>query len=174
MLLIWIILFYVDFFEETSLWWVSKMMRRKLLLEGGGEVWEDAPPGICLEFNSLKSSFLDFWAIQTGYWSVPFSSDTVALHTGDYFTKINFHVVVNMEQFALSICRFQLGKIFFFYQKLFIMKNLTDFRKTVETGVDPRLLNDTRICSRLKWLLNVRFKRRTSHCQSKGPKPHTN
>jgi len=24
---------------------------------------------------------------------------------------------------------------------IFIMKNLTDFRKTVETGMDPRLLN---------------------------------
>ena len=25
------------------------------------------------------------------------------------------------------------------------MKNLTDFRKTVETGVDPRLLSDTHL-----------------------------
>ena len=29
------------------------------------------------------------------------------------------------------------------------MKILTDFRKTVEKGVDPRLLSDIRICSRL-------------------------
>ena len=28
---------------------------------------------------------------------------------------------------------------FFFYQNIFIMKNLTDFRETVETSVDPRL-----------------------------------
>ena len=27
----------------------------------------------------------------------------------------------------------------FFIKNIFIMKNLTDFRKTVETGVDPRL-----------------------------------
>ena len=27
----------------------------------------------------------------------------------------------------------------FFYQNIFIMKNLTDFRETVETSVDPRL-----------------------------------
>ena len=27
----------------------------------------------------------------------------------------------------------------FFTKNIFIMKNLTDFRKTVETGMDPRL-----------------------------------
>ena len=27
---------------------------------GGGGVWEEASPGICLDFNSLKSSFLGF------------------------------------------------------------------------------------------------------------------
>ena len=29
--------------------------------------------------------------------------------------------------------------MFFIIKNVFIMKNLTDFRKTVETGVDPRL-----------------------------------
>ena len=32
--------------------------------------------------------------------------------------------------------RFQLGK-FFIIKNIFIMKNLIDFRKTMETGVDP-------------------------------------
>ena len=33
-----------------------------------------------------------------------------------------------------------IGKVFFITMKnMFIMKNLTDFCKTVETGVDPRL-----------------------------------
>ena len=43
---------------------------------------------------------------------------------------VNFHVVVDMEQGASKpYFRFQLGTL-----RWFIMKNLTDFRKTVETG----------------------------------------
>lgn len=42
---------------------------------GGGGVLGHAPPGNFLDFNSLKSSFLDFWAIQTRYWPVPFCMD---------------------------------------------------------------------------------------------------
>ena len=37
--------------------------------------------------------------------------------------------------------RFQLVELFY-YENIFIMKNLADFRKTVETGVDPRLALD--------------------------------
>ena len=40
------------------------------------------------------------------------------------------------------ISRFQLGKFFIVSKNIFIVKNLTDFRKTVETGVDPRLKRD--------------------------------
>ena len=44
---------------------------------------------------------------------------------------VNFHVVVDMEQGeSKPYFRFQLGTL-----RWFIMKNLTDFRKTVETGV---------------------------------------
>ena len=39
---------------------------------------------------------------------------------------------------------FQLG--IFFIKNIFIMKNLTDFRKTVETSVDPRLSVHFLIC----------------------------
>ena len=35
---------------------------------------------------------------------------------------------------------FNLESLKFFTKNIFIMKNLTDFRKTVETGMDPRLL----------------------------------
>ena len=63
-----------------------------------------APPGNFLDFHSLKSPFLDFIVIQTGYW--PDS---------------------NLESV-------------FIIKNIFVMKNVTDFRKTVETGVDPCLL----------------------------------
>ena len=55
------------------------------------------------DFHSLKSRFLDFIVIQTGYW--PDSS---------------------------------LERVFII-KNIFVMKNVTDFGKTVETGVDPRL-----------------------------------
>ena len=35
---------------------------------------------------------------------------------------------------------FNLESLKFFTKNIFIMKNLTDFRKTVETGMHPRLL----------------------------------
>ena len=35
--------------------------------------------------------------------------------------------------------RFKLGKFYYYIKDMFIMKNLTNFHKTVETGVDPRL-----------------------------------
>lgn len=44
---------------------------------------------------------------------------------------VNVHVVVDTEQGeSKPYFRFQLGTL-----RLFIMKNLTDYRKTVETGV---------------------------------------
>ena len=55
--------------------------------------------------NSLKSPFLGFWVLETGYWP-------------DY----------NLESFFFHIIK-----------NIFYLKNPADFRKTVETGVDPRL-----------------------------------
>ena len=43
-----------------------------------------APPVIFLDFNSLKSPFLDFRVIQIGYWPVPFILDE-ALQLGKFF-----------------------------------------------------------------------------------------
>ena len=51
--------------------------------------------------------------------------------SADYFIKVNFRIVVDMKE----------GEIgnFYIIKNIFIMKNLTDFRKSVETGVDPCL-----------------------------------
>ena len=38
-----------------------------------------------------------------------------------------------------TIFQISVGKLKGFTNRIFIVKNLTDFRKTVETGVDPRL-----------------------------------
>ena len=51
------------------------------------------------------------------YWPVQFSSD---------------------KAFVQSIFQISSSKVFFI-ENIFIMKNLTDFRQTLETGVDPRL-----------------------------------
>ena len=71
------------------------------------------------ECSTLK--FFGFLRHSASIWSVPFSSDE-AFQTADYF-----------------ISQFQLGKYFIVIKNIFIVKNLTNFRKTVETGVDPRL-----------------------------------
>ena len=43
------------------------------------------------------------------------------------------------ESLRQHIAQVSTWKVFFIIKNVFIMKNLTDFRKTVETGVDPRL-----------------------------------
>ena len=43
------------------------------------------------------------------------------------------------ESFSQDIGRILTWKVFFFTKIYLSMKTLTDFRKTVETGVDPRL-----------------------------------
>ena len=42
---------------------------------GGGGVRGHGPPENFLDFNSLRSTFLGFWVIPTGYWPVPLASD---------------------------------------------------------------------------------------------------
>ena len=52
-----------------------------------------------------------------------------------YFIKVNF--LIDHSGYGE---RFQLnGKLNIIVKNIFIVKNLTDFRKTVETGVNPRL-----------------------------------
>ena len=43
------------------------------------------------------------------------------------------------ESLRQHIAQVSTWKVFFIIKNIFIMKNLTDFRKTVETGVDPHL-----------------------------------
>ena len=45
----------------------DRFPKRRCKLVGG--------PGNYLDFNSLKSVFLGFWVIQTGYWPVPFCAN---------------------------------------------------------------------------------------------------
>ena len=61
--------------------------------------------------------------------------------SADYFIKVNFSIVVDMKQGeSKPFFIFQLGN-FLYYKIKLIMKNRTDFRKSVhvETGVDPCL-----------------------------------
>ena len=51
---------------------------------GGTGVRVQAPRGIFLDFNSLKSLFLGFRVFQTGYWQVLFTLDE-ALQLGKFF-----------------------------------------------------------------------------------------
>ena len=58
--------------------------------------------------------------------------------SADHSIKVNIHIVVDMKQGESKFSQnFNLES--FYYQKTFFMKNLTDLRKTVETGVDPHL-----------------------------------
>ena len=47
-------------------------------------------PGAFLDFNSLKSSFLGFRVIQTGYWLVPFTLDE-APQLGKFFCLLKIY-----------------------------------------------------------------------------------
>ena len=58
----------------------------------------------------------------------------------DYFIKVSFYVVVDMYSKARSVnlvCDMEIN--FIDIKNTFVMKNLTNFHKTVETGIDPRL-----------------------------------
>ena len=59
----------------------------------------------------------------------------------DYFSKVSFHIVVDMKQGeSKPFPDFNLVFLLLLFSKnIFIMKNLTDFRKSMETGVDPCL-----------------------------------
>ena len=48
--------------------------------------------------------------------------------------------------------------IFYKSSQIFIMRNLTDFLKTVETGVDPRLVVPQTFEFASDWLVNVSWR----------------
>ena len=77
-------------------------------------VWGHVPQGNFWDINSPKTRFQCFWVIQTGY------------------------LLIVQTMFQFSTC-----EVLSFYYKCinFIMKNLTNFGKTVETGMDPPATN---------------------------------
>ena len=69
---------------------------------------------------------------------VPFSSDET-LQIGGLLSLL-FLMPGNWKQLSKPFSRFQLGKFLLkICLAMFVMKNLTDFRKTEETGVDQRV-----------------------------------
>ena len=94
----------------TDLWQIlTNFLNERQRRKSLGGSGRMLPMGIFSILTIPKSPFLDFWVIQTEYWPVPSPGWNEAL---------------------------QLGKFFF---NMSVMKNLTDFHKAVETGVDPRL-----------------------------------
>ena len=60
--------------------------------------------------------------------------------SADHFIKVSFHNVVDMRQGESNIPDFNLES-FFIIKNIFVMKNPTDFGKTVEADLDPCLPN---------------------------------
>ena len=61
-----------------------------------------------------------------------------------YFQLITIRPASNAQNWkkktlSIPFSRFQLGKFYYYIRNMSIMKNLTNFHKTVETGVDPCL-----------------------------------
>ena len=76
----------------------------------------------------------------SGYWPVPFSSDE-ALQIAGLFHQGQFPYCSGYEARRVQhFPDFNLESIFI-TKNIFIMKNPTDFGKTVENGVDPCLPN---------------------------------
>ena len=69
------------------------------------------------------------------------ASSNEALKTGGLFQQGQFPYCGGYEARRVqTFSRFQLGLLLLLLSKnIFIMKNLTDFRKSMETGVDPCL-----------------------------------
>ena len=90
----------------------DRFPKRAPKAQASSGVREKAPPGKKLDFYSLKSSFLGFQVIQTECWPDG-----------------------NLERvFIIKNIQEKLSALETYYE------NMTDFRKTVETGVDPRLV----------------------------------
>ena len=68
---------------------LNELRRLKFLGVSRGMLsWE-----FCFDFNSLKSPFLGFWIIQTGYWQVPFSSGDWPCNLARFFFIKNVSVL---------------------------------------------------------------------------------
>ena len=94
---------------------------------------EQASQGNFLDLNSLNSPFLGFWVIQTGYWPVPFSTGE-ALQISGLSSRL-----ISMFYVGYAGSNISTWKFFPIKLNLLLKTYLTDFRKTVEIGVDQRL-----------------------------------
>ena len=106
----------------------------------------------------------------SGYWPVPFSSDE-ALQIAGLFHQGQFPYCSGYEARQVQHFKdFNLESIFI-TNNIFIMKNPTDFGKTVENGVDACLpaqfLGPTVLLVNLQQLAIVRLNVGTSHCENR-------
>ena len=104
--------------------------------------WGHAPPGNFSDFNFLNTLFLGFWVIQTGYWPVAFSSrEDESLQIGrllqpGQFSYCSGYGVRRVQTiFKINLEIFIVLKIYLLWKTWPIHVN-----RSVETGVDPRLL----------------------------------
>ena len=90
--------------------------------------------------HAVSSFPLSSSLVGSGYWPVPFSSDE-ALQIAGLFHQGQFPYCSGYEARRVQhFPDFNLESIFI-TKNIFIMKNPTDFGKTVENGVDPCLPN---------------------------------
>ena len=80
--------------------------------------------------------------LSMGFWILQILASSILCKSPDYFIKISFHIVVDMNEArrVQHFPDFNLESIFI-TKNIFIMKNPTDLGKTVETSVDPCLPN---------------------------------
>ena len=78
-------------------------------------------------FNSFMSPYLGFWVIRTGYWPVPSSLDDKP------YKSVIMIIIPNARKLGKNLFKP------FSRKNMFVMKNLTNFHKTVKTSVDLHL-----------------------------------
>ena len=98
--------------------------------------------GVTIVYRRICNGFPGFWLgafVGTGL------TDIVQFHSPwmkpcqsvDWFLKVNSNFVVDTQQD--KSCKYRLWHGVRKYVLVVVVQNLTDFRKTMETGVDPRL-----------------------------------
>ena len=131
--------------RETHHWWLLFWaVRFHIIYDGLNGVNRQPSNGLKFNCQVLGGSQA---RIQDKYW--PISWERAPKAQGS--SGMQGHGPYKSADFSIS--RFQLGEIFHI-KNIFIMKTLTDFRKTVETCVDPRLvaLPHKRLMGMCRWM----------------------
>ena len=89
------------------------------------------PSSNFLDFNFLKSSFLGFWVIQTGYRPVPFSLNE-ALQIGGFFSQGQFPGSGYGGSESKPFSRFQLESLFLL--KTYLLRKISQISDFSEYG----------------------------------------